>query len=413
MSDRIALVLSGGGARGAYEMGALAELLPALERRGERPRIITGTSVGAINAGYLASSAHLGVDEQVAGGIAHWQELDKRSVVSSVLLKQLPLTAIRYAGEILNVPGMHVPSLLDPTPLQQNLQRWVNLSRLRRNVSEGAIQAVCVFATAARSGNTVGFLNGKPAKPLHRSHKVRYVSTPLEGAHVRASAAIPIFFPAVWVERPARARGWYYDGGTRLNTPIKPALDLGADKIVVIGMESLVEHHEKLGDGGARNERPDFGDGALNVLHGLLADPVMEDMRTLANTNTFLVDGSLNPGAIHYRKVRGKQPYRKVSYAFVCPRRPGAIGEIALEVFERRYGGLKAFRDLDIPLISRLLGGDSATHGELLSYLLFDPEFATALIDLGRQDAKRWLRRHTQDGQPNPWCADPLHDLIS
>lgn len=410
MSDHVALVLAGGGARGAYEVGALAELLPALHGRGERPTIVTGTSVGAINAAYVASTAHLDVEDQVAGAIERWREIEKQAVMSPILFKQMPLTAIRYAGEILNVPGMQVPGLLDPAPLQRSLRCWVDFGHLRRNIDAGVIQAVCVFATAARSGNTVGFLDGKPPRRPHRSHAVRYVRARLEGTHVRASAAIPIFFPAVWVERPPQARGWYYDGGTRLNTPIKPALDLGATKIVVVGMESLAEHEQAYDD--VRGERPDFGDGTLNVLHGLLADPVMEDMRTLANINTFLVDGGANSGAVRYRKARGKPPYRTIEYAFVCPGRPGAIGELALETFERRYGGLRALRDIDIPLLSRLLGGNSATHGELLSYLLFDSEFASKLIELGRKDAKRWLRRHAGDGGRGLWCSDPMHDLL-
>ena len=93
-------------------------------------------------------------------------------------------------------------------------------------------------------------------------------------------------------------------------------------------------------------------------------------------------------------------------YIFVGPERPGAIGQLASEVFHDRYGGLKGLRSPDFPLLSRLLGGDSPTHGELLSYLFFDQEFIEGLIDMGRADAQRWL--DTPPGPDEPWQTGPL-----
>ncbi|HEV2981569.1 MAG TPA: patatin-like phospholipase family protein, partial [Solirubrobacteraceae bacterium] len=222
---QIGSVLSGGGARGAYEAGAISILGPALEARGERPTLYVGTSVGAINAAYLASTQHLAGDEQAAGLLDRWRQATKDNVIRPILLQQLPLTALRYAGELLSLPGVRLPSLLDPKPLHRSLERWMSWADLHHNVATGLVNAVAVVATAARSGRTVAFVESEVEISAHSSHAIEYVLAQLHEEHVRASAAIPILFPPVRVESPAAARGWYVDGGTRLNTPIKPALD--------------------------------------------------------------------------------------------------------------------------------------------------------------------------------------------
>ena len=393
-------ILSGGGARGAYEAGALSVLWPALERREERPSLFVGTSVGAINAAYLAASHHLDATESAAGLLERWREVSKGEVVRPILLQQVPLTVLRYAGELLSVPGVRLPSLLDPTPLERNLRRWMDWEAAHRNLSEGEASALAVVATAARSGRTVVFVEGGVERPLHHSHVVEYVRAKLDDEHIRASAAIPILFPPVRVETPHEARGWYVDGGARLNTPIKPALDLEAERLVVIATDAVGE--PSLAADRHECEPPDFGDGALHVLQGALVDPLIEDMRMLGNVNVFFADPNGAPGARRYRRARGKPPYRQVPYLFVAPARRGAVGELAAEVFRSRFGGIKALRSPDLALLNRLLGGESPTHGELLSYLLFDPEFIEELIAMGRSDAQAAL------DADHPWHIEPL-----
>lgn len=112
------------------------------------------------------------------------------------------------------------------------------------------------------------------------------------------------------------------------------------------------------------------------------------------------------PSSRAYRIARGHTPYKSIAYALVAPQRRGAIGRLANDVFERRFGGLRGLRDPDYAVISRVLGGRVRARGELLSFLLFDPEFVSELIDMGRRDAARWLRRH-----PDFWCKDAAHDL--
>jgi NTE family protein len=405
----IGSVFSGGGARGAYEAGAISALWPALEARSERPTLYVGTSVGAINAAYMASTQHRGAEEQAAGLLDRWRQATKDNVIRPILLQQLPLTALRYAGGLLSLPGVRVSSLLDPKPLHRSLGRWMTWADLHHNVAEGLVDAVAVVATAARGGRTVAFVESHGAVAAHSSHAIEYVRARLDAEHVRASAAIPILFPPVRIEQPAEARGWYVDGGTRLNTPIKPAFDLGAERVVVIGTEAVTGPASEPGLHDC--EPPDFGDGALHALHGTLVDPLGEDMRMLGNINEFFAGGADAPAAARYREARGKPPYRRVPYIFVAPARRGIIGDIASEVFRERYGGLKGLRSPDFPLLNRLLGGDSPAHGELLSYLLFDREFIEALIELGRADAERWLA--LPPGPDEPWQLDPLDVFLT
>jgi NTE family protein len=406
--ERVGSVLSGGGARGAYEAGAISILAPALEAREQRPTLFVGTSVGAINAAYMGSSRQLSAEDQAAGLLERWRQVTKGRVIRPILLQQLPLTALRYAGELLSLPGVRLPSLLDPKPLEHSLKEWMSWGDLHRNVARGILDAVAVVATAARTGRTVAFVESANELSAHNSHAVEYVPTALADEHVRASAAIPILFPPVRVDAPADARGWYVDGGTRLNTPIKPALDLGAERLVVIGTEAITQPPSE--PGFHDSEPPDFGDGALHALHGTLVDPLGEDMRMLGNVNEFFADGEEAPASVRYREARGKPPYRRVPYIFIAPSRRGIIGDMATEVFRSRYGGLKGLRSPDFPLLDRLLGGDSPAHGELLSYLLFDPDFIEALIELGRADAVRWL--NAPPGAHEPWQLGPLDVFV-
>ncbi len=398
-------MLAGGGARGAYEAGALSVILPALAARGQRPTIYVGTSVGALNGALLASTHHLPVDDQVGRLLSIWRSVTRGDVMRSILTRSGPIDLLRFAGQLVSLPGVRLISLLDPKPLWDNLADWLTIDQLHRNVDAGCVEAAAVVTTSARSGRTVVFVDSAQSRRIHRSHAVAYVPARLSHQHVGASAAIPLLWPPVKIEEPERARGWYVDGGTRLNTPIKPALDLGADRLVVVAVDSIagpVMEPDRDPDDMAP---PDLGDGALQLLEGTLVDPLIEDMRTLGNINEFFAGNEMT-GVRLYRMVRGKGPYRRIPYIFVGPEKRGAIGELAARVFTEHYGGLKRFRSPDLLLINELIGGVSHNHAELLSLLFFDPAFAKALIELGQDDAQAWLSaEHDCEG---PWQQGPL-----
>ena len=402
----VALVLPGGGARGAYEAGALSVLLPALAQRGERPMILCGTSVGAINAATLASLAHLSLEEQAEALVGLWLDLRKRDVVAPLVGLGLPLTVLQLLGDILDVPGVRLASVLDPRPMRKSLDRWVDWDALQRNVRDGQISAVCVVATALSRGAPVAFVEARRSVEAMRSgDEIHYVRVPLEGDHVRASAAIPFVFPPVEILSPRSARDHYVDGSTRLNTPLKPALALGADRVIVIGFEPFAGRPRPTG----KAPPPCFADVAANVIDGLMLDPVSADVQRVAAVNDFLVAGASAGPALSaraYRSARGRQPYRKIGYALVAPPRRGEIGALAEDVFTRRYAGVRGLLRPDYTLISRLLGGKSRSRGELLSFLLFDETFMARLIEVGARDARAWLARH-----PGFWCSDRAHDF--
>ncbi|MCW3067321.1 MAG: Patatin [Solirubrobacterales bacterium] len=401
----IGLVLPGGGARGAYEAGALSVLLPALEARGERVSIVCGTSVGAINAALVASLASLPAEDQAAAILARWQSVRREDILTRFLSPRLPLRLLRLFGEAVGLPGMRLTNLLDASPLRDSLDRWIDWDAIGTNVRRGHLRSLVVVATSLSRGRPVAFVHGRgPAPRAAGDEEIGYVKATIDSEHVRASAAIPILFPPVRVTLPRAAAGWYVDGGTRLNSPLKPALALGADRVLVVAFEPLLRRPAAPAD----DAHPHLADVAANVLDGLLVDQVVDDVHRLATVNAFFVEDQTTGGsraARSYRTARGRAPYRKVSYAIVAPEEHGSIGRLAAEGLVR-YGGLGGLREPDYALFSLLLGGQRASRGELLSFLFFDERYIHGLIAAGRADAERWLARH-----PRLWCSDPAHDL--
>src|SRR5438477_2215302 len=275
----VALVLSGGGARGAYEMGALSVLLPELERRGERPTVLVGTSVGAFNSAYLAARAHVPAAQLVEEALPLWSSIRHRDVLAPIISMGSLRRMAAYARQLLGLSGRRIDALLDPEPLPRTLARLVSFEQIRENVASRRV-TVAVAATSAYSGRTVIFHAGGGSPDADPVRQIDYVAAELDADHVRASGAIPTIFPAVHVPAPERARGWYFDGGTRLNTPIKPALALGADRVVVIALNSLRS--------AGKRGRPEALDGASQLAQAILVDPLVHDVQTLATINTIL-----------------------------------------------------------------------------------------------------------------------------
>lgn len=407
-APRIAIVLPGGGARGAYEAGALSVLLPALEARGERPAIVCGTSVGAINAALIGSLADRPAEAVAAAVLDRWRSMRKGDVIRPLVGLGLPVNALRFVGELLELPGVRLASLMDPAPLAASLERWVDWDDLHRNVRAGVIDAVCIVATALSRGGPVAFVESRVAGEVPRSaasDDLLYVPTVLAAEHVRASAAMPLLFPPVEVTTPESAADYYIDGGTRMNSPLAPAVRLGADRIVVIGFEPFDQRPAPV----AEAPLPRLADVAANVLDGLLVDQIADDLRRLVSINEFFVEGGGGPSrsARAYRESRGHEPYKRIAYSLVSPQRRGELGQIAERVFRDRYSGLRGLLTPDYPLLSRLLGGGrTRSRGELLSFLLFDEHYVEELLRAGARDAQRWLARH-----PRFWCTDPAHDF--
>jgi NTE family protein len=385
----IALVLAGGGARGAYEAGVLSVLLPALPQ-GQRPNLIVGASVGAVNGAYLAATLPEGDDPALAAGRSLWEQLEWGDVLATPSLRDLD-RIVRGTLTFTGLLSLHVPALLDATPLKKTLERLIPFERIGEHVESGRLIAAAVVATSALTGRSVVFhCGGTPDEVRDDKRGIDYVPATLTERHVRASSAIPAAFPAVEVEG-GPAAGWYFDGGTRLNAPIKPALSLGAERVIVVGLNSIAPAGE---DRIAGPKRPDLFAGAAHVIDALLADPLVEDIQTLTTINELVGE-------------RRTADHRKVPYIFIAPPERNTIGEIAREVFRRHYRGLlHAHRSPQLAFLGRLVdAGADPLHGELMSYLFFAPEFARALIKRGREDAEAWLEEPHDDGL---WDTGPL-----
>jgi len=386
---QIGLILAGGGVRGAYEVGALSVLAPALEARGERPRVIVGTSVGALNCAYLAANAHRPLREAVEGVVELWRRMEYGDVLEPLLSVGELGRLVRYLADVVGLPAPNVPSVLDAAPLAATLERLISFQQLADNVASGALRSAAVVATSYASSRSVVFHDGRPTPRPDAARAIDYVRTTLSAAHVRASAAIPALFGAVEIAEPPAAAGWYSDGGTRLNAPLKPALALGAKRVVVIALNSSRTPADVVAG------RPDVLDGVAQLLQTVLADQLAEDVATLAQINETLASG-----------VTGAAR-RRIPYILVVPEDRFAIGRLAMRVYERRYAGVRGLlRNPDVALLGRIVEGSrNPIHGELLSYLFFAREFIDELIELGRRDAERWLAAPHEDG---PWQHGPM-----
>ena len=307
--------------------------------------------------------------------------------------------------------SLHAPSILQPEPLKQTLGRLVDFDRLGENIREQRL-ALGVVATPAHSNHSVVFHQGGIARhPDDPLRGIEYVATPNLGAeHILASSAIPALFPAVRVTQPESAAGWYFDGGPRLNTPIKPALWLVAERVIVIALNAVAASRTP-----PPEPQPDFYVGAAHLLHAALGDPLAQDIRTLANRNALIAarvaaeDGRSGAGLAARQPQPGgpDESVHPVPYIFIAPEDPSAIGEIARRVYRKHYRRPWNGRARDLWLLGKVLdGGADAMHGELLSYVFFAGEFAEELIKLGQADAQRWIDEHPAD----LWQLDPLPD---
>ncbi len=339
-----------------------------------------GTSVGGINAAYLAANAHRPLSEAVAGGADVWRNLRYRDAMRSLLSGSALSRLGRFVGTFLGLRVAAVSSLLDTAPLRKTLNRVIEFERIAANVADDAtpLHAVGVIATAYETGRSIVFHQGGETPPTNEERAIDYVAAQLTNVHVLASGAIPIVFPAVEVTEPASCRGWYGDGGARLNAPLDPALELGAERVIVIGLNSA-----EVGDEPTVTTEPDLFDGASSLL-GVLADQLTTDVATLTAVNEAVEQGT-DSGR--------DEPSRKIPYIFIVPSGRLTIGHIALDVYKRHYKSARALlRFPNLALLGRILdAARNPMHAELYSYLFLGREFIDELIELGRTDAQRWL----------------------
>lgn len=391
-----ALVLSGGGARGAYEAGVIRYVrdeLPARLKPHVRFEILCGTSVGAINCCFLAATSHA-PESQGQGLVNIWQSLEINQVYQLGMreLLNLPrfLLGSRGRGELDDAIGPgRLGGLFNTSPMEYLVRNGISWDRLHKNLEEGFFKALAVNATHIRSGRTHVFVEreGGGLPPWSTDPQIEAHAVEIGPHHALASSAIPWVFPAVAINNEI-----YSDGSIKLNTPISPALRLGADRLFVVGLKS-----EELGHW--RSPKPEsqridtFPSAAYllgKILNALLVDKTEYDLKRLRRYNAIIHEGRREFKHQHtthlddlMTRSRGA-PYREIDTLEVRP--SVDIAEIASRHLQRGSIAARA-GSLVSPLLHRLGDIGIGQASDLLSYLLFDHEFAQELIRLGMHDA--------------------------
>lgn len=372
-SGPLGIVMSGGGARGAYEAGVLSYVFGSLARkRVPSYKLIAGTSVGAVNGTYMAACAH-----DPVGGIDRlidmWTGLALSDVLRFGVLQATSLYKVVLGGS-------QTAGIFDAKPLGELVARQVSWRDIARNLRSGHLLALTVSTTHVSSGRTVLYVDRARdvALPKRIGANVTVREAHITPPHVLASAAIPLIFPPVWIGDELHC-----DGGLRLNTPIAPAIQLGAERLLIIAVSTPAS---------APSLAPGYSPGAPfllgKVLNAFLLDHVVGDIEELSRINQTLEDvlavgGPELLAAINERAERRGEPKRRVVGSLtVSPSQD--IGRLAgdyLRTHRVRFGRL-----LGRSLL-RLLDVGEGSDADLASYLLFDGDFARMLIDLGRSDA--------------------------
>ncbi len=395
---RAALVLSGGGARGAYEAGVLSylfeEIYPELPPDFEFD-VVSGTSVGAIHAAYVAASARLRGASRSHGLLATWRAMRLRDVlrIHATDLVAVPLRALglsrltrTLAGEEPDKTTDAVGGLIDLTPLENIVAERIPWRALRTNLGRRRPGALCISCTEVRSGRIVVFQDGAlaDAKPWARDPSARAVLTEITAAHVRASAAIPFLFPAIRI-----GGGYYVDGGLRMNTPLSPALRLAADRVLVVALKHAP------GRAGGECEYPEdaITQPAFllgKVLNALLLDQLEYELQKMELVNAWIARGEEVYGETFLDRINvAVRAQRGVGYRLVkaATVRPSVdVGALAAQV-RKRTGG-RELGALPALLTRFALRGVPEEEADLLSYLYFDACFTGELVELGREDAR-------------------------
>lgn len=394
--SRVALVLAGGAARGAYEVGVVQYLLEDISRAIGRPvpfDVLCGTSVGALNVCGLAAFAHEDPKARASRLDTVWTSLriedlvrfDTRGLLGMVgkLVGRSGTKALAEGA----VPARE-GGLLDPRGIENVLAKAIPFEKIDDNIAAGHFEAISVSTTHVASGKTVVFVQRREGNlpTWNNDPTIEPRACKLRLEHALASAALPILFPAVRL-----GDEFHCDGGLRQNVPLSPARRLGADGLIIVNPR----HVDEMSLAGTPEEE-DTAPGPLfalgKTLNALLLDRIDADLARLKSINRILEAGMIRYGedfVEELNKALGKAPERGVRpLRALLIRSSDDIGKLAAEYVRSTSFRPRAKGALGRVLL-RLAEGDSRNEADLLSYLLFDGDFCRTLIELGRQDAAK------------------------
>jgi NTE family protein len=359
--SRLALVLGGGGARSAYQVG----VLKALARRAPHLQIplLTGVSAGAINIAHLAN--HTGPFHQQIDDLTElWMRLRLQDVFSTsgpgLLWRVLRIGMRLSVGLPPGIPDVH--GMVDTQPLREFLLRAVGtpdgkLAGVERNLKSQRLQGVALTTLSYGTGNTTTFFRGRKINAWERPHR-RSVETPLNVEHIMASAALPLFFPPVRI-----GNDWYGDGGIRLVSPLGPAVHMGADRILVISPHFIGETIEEL--------PPDPPSPAVilaALYDAVFLDQLDQDVLQMQRINQI----------VEQLPPENRLGLREVKLFVIRPSQD--LGQLAY--------GLTGKLPPMLRFLMERLGSRQAQSEDFMSTILFHHAYIERLIEIGEQDAE-------------------------
>lgn len=367
MVSHVGLVLTGGGARAAYQVGAIRALAEVMGRGPLPFDVVAGISAGAINGIALATGA-----EDFARSAERlrstWSELTPDRIYRTGALRLAAIGGhwIRDLsfGGLLGKSGINY--LLDPTPLRELVASGIPIGRMRRHLRAGRLRGIAVSATNYHTGSGVTFFEGSAdIKPWTRSTRIG-VRSRLTLDHIMASAAIPVFFPPVPL-----GGSFYGDGCVRMHYPMSPAIHLGADRIVAVSQRWLRPPSETADrEARAKTAAMPMSEIAGVLLNAVFLDSLDSDLERLDRVNRTL---ALIP---RERLRNGELDLRPIPALVLRPSQD--LGAMAEDQYRRFPSTLR--------YLLKGIGATGAAGEDLLSYLAFEPVYVNRLMDLGYED---------------------------
>jgi len=365
MENRVGLILTGGGARAAYQVGVLKAIAELLPRRSNIPfQVVCGTSAGALNAATLAVNA-----KNFSMGVQYlintWKNFHASQIYRTDAVGVFNNTMLWFLGVMLRLLGINKlnrVSLLDNSPLIEFLEEMLPCEQIQENIDAGLLRALSITASGYGSGQSVTFYQGvKELVPWRRTGRMG-VATKIETKHLLASASLPFLFKPTLINRE-----YFGDGSMRQISPIGSALHLGATRILVIGVTAndYVDQSQR----SEIHEYPTLAQIAGHTLNSIFLDHMDVDLERVKKINDLV--------AIMPAEMRASTTLRHVDVMVISPSQP--IDKIA----ERHIKELP----WTIRFLLRLSGVRKHSGATLVSYLLSERKYCRALIDLGYQDA--------------------------